>query len=67
MNQPPDQGTKVFLYIVGIALGVGLLLAAFVLLLLGLGVVKQIPIYIIWAIILFAIGLGILGGISVRR
>lgn len=67
MNQSPNEETKVFLYIIGIALGVGLLLAAFVLLLLGIGVIQQVPTYIIWAIVLFAIGIGILGGISMRR
>ncbi|MEQ8756813.1 hypothetical protein [Coleofasciculus sp. G1-WW12-02] len=67
MNQSPNEGTKTFLYIVGISLGVGLLLAAFVLLLTGVGVIKQIPSAVVWAIVLFSIGIGILSGISIRR
>jgi len=67
VNQSPNEGTKTFLYIVGIALGVGLLLAAFVLLLTGLGVIQQIPSAVVWAIVLFSIGIGILSGLTIRR
>lgn len=67
VNQPPNQGSTVFLYIVGISVGIGLLLTAVVVLLLGIGIIKQVPVYVIWAIVLFAIGVGILSGISMRQ
>jgi hypothetical protein len=52
------------LYIAGIAL----VIAAIILVLRGTGLLQQIPQYVIWAIILFTIGAGILGGIrSTRR
>jgi hypothetical protein len=63
-RRPPSQVTIILLYIAGIALVV----TAIILVLRGTGVLKQIPEYLIWAIILFTIGAGILGGIrSLRR
>jgi hypothetical protein len=52
------------LYIAGIAL----VITAIILVLRGTGVLRQVPDYLIWAIVLFTIGAGILGGIrSTRR
>lgn len=67
MSQQPNQGLTVFLYIVGISVGIALLLAAVVLLLIGIGVIQQIPTPVIWALGLFAVGIGILAGIGMRR
>ncbi|NEO97626.1 MAG: hypothetical protein F6K58_02725 [Symploca sp. SIO2E9] len=66
-NQPPDPGLRTFLYIMGVSTGVGLLLAALVLLLQGIGVIEGVSTYIIWAIVLFSLGLGILMGLSRSR
>jgi len=44
--------------------GIGLILAAIIILLKGLGVLSAIPSFVIWALVLVAIGAGILGGIS---
>ncbi|MEM1311790.1 MAG: hypothetical protein AAF921_11025 [Cyanobacteria bacterium P01_D01_bin.44] len=47
--------------------GVMLVLGAIILVLKGLGWVKQIPEYVIWAMLLLSLGVGILGGLrSVR-
>lgn len=66
-NQPPDPGLRTFLYIMGVSTGVGLLLAALVLLLQGIGLISAVSPYIIWAIVLFSLGLGILMGLSKSR
>jgi hypothetical protein len=63
-RQPPNQGVIILLYIAGVAL----VITAIIIVLRGTGVLKQIPEYAIWAIVLFTIGAGILGGIrSTRR
>ena len=63
-RRPPNQSTTILLYIAGIAF----VITAIVLVLRGTGVLKQIPEYLIWALILFTIGAGILGGLrSMRR
>ena len=63
-RRPPGQTTTILLYIAGMALVV----TAVILVLKGTGVLKQIPEYLIWAIVLFTIGAGILGGLrSMRR
>ena len=67
MSQSPNQGSKTVLYIIGISVGLGLLFSAFVFLLLGTGIIKQVPQYIIWAIILFSVGIGILSGVTMSR
>lgn len=66
-NQPPNPESRTFLYIIGVSIGLALLLTAFVYLLLGIGVIKGIPTYVIWAIVLFSIGTGILSGVTMRR
>ena len=63
-RRPPSQTTTILLYIAGIAL----VITAIILVLKGTGILKQIPEYLIWAIVLFTIGAGILGGLrSTRR
>ena len=63
-RRPPSQATTILLYIAGIAL----VITAIILVLRGTGVLKQIPEYLIWALVLFTIGAGILGGLrSMRR
>lgn len=61
MNRSPNPKffTTIFLYICGI----GLIMAALIILLKGLGIISNIPGYVILALILLAIGIGILGGI----
>lgn len=51
--------TRIILSIVGVML----VLAAIILVLRGLGWVSQIPTYLIWAMVLLAVGIGILGGL----
>lgn len=67
VNQSPNPESKTFLYIIGVSIGLALLLTALVYLLLGIGVIKGIPTYVIWAIVLFSIGAGILSGVTMRR
>ncbi|MBW4557738.1 MAG: hypothetical protein KME59_17740 [Trichormus sp. ATA11-4-KO1] len=67
MNQPPNPETRRFLYIVGVAVGLAFLMTALVYFLLGIGVIKAISTYVVWAIILFSIGAGILSGVGTRR
>jgi hypothetical protein len=47
--------------------GVMLVLGAAILVLRGLGWVKQIPEYVVWALLLLSLGVGILGGIRSAR
>jgi amino acid transporter len=62
-RRPPNQGITILLYIAGIAL----VITAIILVLRGTGVLKQVPDYLIWAIVLFTIGAGILGGLKSTR
>ncbi|MEB3887337.1 hypothetical protein [Lyngbya sp. CCY1209] len=56
----PQLGTTVILYIFGIAL----VITAIIITLKGLGILDVIPRYIIWALILLSVGLGILSAIG---
>lgn len=47
--------------------GVMLVMGAAILLLRGVGLIAQIPEYVIWAMLLLALGIGILGGIRTAR
>ncbi|MEM6837703.1 MAG: hypothetical protein AAF609_12705 [Cyanobacteria bacterium P01_C01_bin.120] len=47
--------------------GVMLVLGAVILVLRGLGWVKQIPEYVVWAMLLLSLGVGILGGLRSAR
>lgn len=62
-RRPPSQVVTILLYILGIAL----MITAVIVVLRGAGILKQIPEYAIWAIVLFTLGAGILGGISSTR
>ncbi|MDB9526934.1 hypothetical protein PN498_13120 [Oscillatoria sp. CS-180] len=47
--------------------GVMLVLGALILILRGIGLVKDIPEYVVWALLLLSLGVGILGGIRTAR
>lgn len=47
--------------------GVMLVLGAAILVLRGLGWINQIPEYVVWALLLLSLGVGILGGIRSAR
>lgn len=59
-SNEPQLGTTVILYIFGIAL----VIVAIIITLKGLGILDVIPRYIIWALILLSVGLGILSAIG---
>ena len=61
--QSPKTGKRIFLYMVG----VGLILLALIVVLQGFGVLSSIPGFVIWALVLVAIGISILGGIGSVR
>jgi divalent metal cation (Fe/Co/Zn/Cd) transporter len=58
-NKPPHLIVTIVLYIVGIML----VMMAVLILLKGLGVLRNVPDYVIWALVLLALGGGILGGL----
>lgn len=47
--------------------GVMLVLTAILLLLRGLGWINQIPSFVVWSLVLAAVGIGILGGVRSHR
>lgn len=59
MGNSPNLAIRILLSIAGVVL----ILAAIILLLRGIGWVGQIPDYVLWSLVLLAIGVGILGGI----
>lgn len=59
MRRSPNLGVTIFLYVAGILL----VIMAIVLLLQSFGVLKTVPQSAIWALVLLAIGSGILAGI----
>lgn len=63
MNGLLNLFVTILLYIVGILL----VMMAVLILLKGLGFVPTIPEYVVWALVLLAIGLGILGGLQKSR
>lgn len=56
----PRRAASIFLYIFGILL----VITAVVVLLQGLGILSTIPSYVIWALVLFSIGSGILAALD---
>lgn len=56
----PRRAASIFLYIFGILL----VITAVVVLLQGLGILSTIPGYVIWALVLFSIGSGILAALD---
>ncbi|MBF2033910.1 MAG: hypothetical protein IGR92_00170 [Leptolyngbyaceae cyanobacterium T60_A2020_046] len=63
MRSNSNLATTILLNIVGVML----MLAAILLIVRGLGWIKQIPGYVIWALVLLSLGIGILGGIRSAR
>ncbi|EKQ68545.1 hypothetical protein OsccyDRAFT_3083 [Leptolyngbyaceae cyanobacterium JSC-12] len=63
MNEPANLAVRIVLYIVGILL----VMMAGLILLKGLGLLPTIPEYVVWALVLLAIGVGILGGLRSSR
>lgn len=59
MNGPPNLVVTIVLYTVGILL----VMIAVLILLKGLGLLTTLPDYIIWALVLLALGTGIIGGL----
>jgi VIT1/CCC1 family predicted Fe2+/Mn2+ transporter len=64
-GSPNNVGISIILYIIGVML----VLTAVLIVLKGLGVLTTLPNYAIWAMLLLAAGIGILGGLrnSQRR
>ncbi len=58
-RQPPNILVTILLYIVGILL----VMMAVLILLKGLGWLPTIPDYVLWALVLLALGGGIIGGL----
>jgi hypothetical protein len=59
VSRPPDLLVSILLYIVGIML----VITAVLILLKGLGWLTVLPDYAIWAIVLLAMGIGIIAGV----
>lgn len=64
-GSPNNVGVSIILHIIGIML----VLTAALIVLKGIGVLTTLPNYVIWALLLLAVGMGILGGLrnSQRR
>lgn len=62
MRQSPNLGVRIFLYVAGILF----VMLAIVLLLQAFGLLTNIPRAAIWALVLLAIGFGILSGLRNR-
>lgn len=62
MKESPNIGIRIFLYVAGILL----VMMAFVLLLQAFGFLTNIPRSAIWALVLLAIGSGILSALRNR-
>ena len=63
MNEPVNLAVRIALYVVGILL----VMMAGLILLKGLGLVPTIPEYVVWALVLLAVGVGIIGGLRSSR
>lgn len=64
-GSPNNVGISIILYVIGIML----VLTAVLIVLKGIGVLTTLPNYVIWALLLLSVGMGILGGLrnSQRR
>jgi hypothetical protein len=58
-GSPNNVGISIILYIIGIML----VLTAVLIVLKGIGVLTTLPNYVIWALLLLSVGMGILGGL----
>jgi uncharacterized protein (DUF983 family) len=63
VNEPANLVVRIILHIVGILL----VMMAILILLKGLGLLLTIPDYVIWALVLLALGTGIIGGLRSSR
>jgi len=63
VNEPVNLAVRIALYVVGILL----VMMAGLILLKGLGLVPTIPEYVVWALVLLAVGVGIIGGLRSSR
>lgn len=63
VGRSPNLAILIFLYVAGILL----VMMAIVLLLQAFGVLRDVPPQAIWALVLLAIGSGILAGVRSRR
>jgi len=59
----PKPGTAILLY----TFGIGLIILAAIIILKGLGILPTIPGYVIWALVLLTIGIGLIGGLNIFR
>ncbi len=64
-GSPNNVGISIILYIIGVML----VLTAVLIVLKGVGILTTLPNYVIWALLLLSVGMGILGGLrsSQRR
>ena len=64
-GSPNNVGISIILYVIGIML----VLTAVLIVLKGIGVLTTLPNYVIWALLLLSLGIGIIGGLrnSQRR
>ena len=64
-GSPNNVGISIILYVIGIML----VLTAVLIVLKGIGVLTTLPNYVIWALLLLSVGIGIIGGLrnSQRR
>ncbi|MDX2231059.1 MAG: hypothetical protein NW220_15575 [Leptolyngbyaceae cyanobacterium bins.349] len=63
MREPVNLFIQIILY----TLGILLVMMAVLILLKGVGLVPTIPEYVVWALVLLALGTGIIGGLRSSR
>jgi len=63
VSEPVNLAIRIILHIVGILL----VMMAVLILLKGLGLLTTIPEYVAWALVLLALGLGIIAGLRSSR
>lgn len=63
MSEPINLILRIVLHIIGIVL----VMMAILILLKGLGLLPTIPDYVVWALVLLALGIGIIGGLRSSR
>jgi hypothetical protein len=63
VREPVNLFVRIILY----TLGIVFVMMAILILLKGLGLLRTIPEYVVWALVLLALGSGILGGLRSSR
>lgn len=63
MSEPVNLAIRIILHVVGILL----VMMAVLILLKGLGLLSTIPEYVVWALVLLALGVGIIAGLRSSR